>query len=210
MPTGIDSKTGMTYLAEAQAILPGIKLPYSNFGSAQGTIQAMLSPFPQYSGVADTWGDVSNANYNSLQLSLSQRPTRGLSFTVNYTYSKEIDDAGTFRSGYALPAGVTTDGKAWKMNAIDRSLGAGEQPQTLNVFGLYELPFGKGHLSGGNSVIHTLVSGWSVSGIFSYDSGSPLAIIASGCPTVGLGTCMPSYSPGFAGQRDRTVAGGTT
>ena len=42
------------------------------------------------------------ANYNSLQLSLSQRPTRGLSFTVNYTYSKEIDDAGTFRSG-AMP-----------------------------------------------------------------------------------------------------------
>jgi hypothetical protein len=199
VPTGEDSKTGMTYLAEAQAILPGINLPYSNFGSAQGTIQAMLSPFPQYSGVSDTWGDVSNANYNSLQLSLSQRPTRGLSFTVNYTYSKEIDDTGTFRSGYAIPAGVTTDGKSWKMNAIDRSLGAGEQPQTLNIFGLYQLPFGKGHLGGDNPVIRALVSGWSVSGIFSYDSGSPLAITASGCPTVGLGTCMPSYSPGFAG-----------
>lgn len=196
LPNSIDPATGKTYLSEAQAIVPGVQLPYSNFGSANGTIQAMLNPFPQYSGVTDLWGNVSNADFNSVQVTLAQRPAHGLSYTVNYTYSKEIDDTGTFRTGYAIPAGVTTDGKAWKQDRIDRSLGAGEEPQVLSAFGVYELPFGKGS---GQWLVKKLESDWILSGIFSYASGSPLNIVGSGCQAVGLGTCMPSYASGFSG-----------
>lgn len=199
-PNAVDKKTGQTYLQEAQAIMPGIGLPYPNFGGGSAKIQQMLSPFPQYSGVTDTWGNISNANYNSLQLTLSQKTSHGLSFTVNYTYSKEIDDAGNFRSGYAIPAFVTANGTAWKADRIDRSLGSGEQPQLLNMFGVYDLPFGKGHIGSDYRAVRWLAGGWSVSTIANYFSGAPLGITATGCTAPGQSTCMPNYAAGYSGH----------
>lgn len=199
LPGSTDPKTGKTYLQEAQAIVPGMNIPYSNFGGSHATIEAMLQPFPQYSGITDTWGNISNANYNSLQLTLSQRPSHGLSYTVNYTYSKEIDDAGTFRSGYAIPASAIASGQAWKIDRIERGLGVGEQPQLLNFFGVYDLPFGQGHIGNNNTVVRWLAGGWALSWIAEYYSGTPLTITASGCTAVGQSQCMPNYNTGFSG-----------
>ena len=196
LPGNVDKATGQTYLQEAQAILPGIGLPYAGFTGPHATIQAMLSPYPQYGGMHDTWGDVANANYNSLQLTLTSRPTRGVSYTLNYTYSKEIDNAGTYRSGWALPASAVTDGIARPWGRLDRSLGAGEQPQLLRAFGVWDMPFGKGQ----SGILRALLSNWSLSGIFSYSSGGALAISASGCKVIGQGTCMPSYTPDYTGS----------
>ena len=50
-------------LAAAQAITPGIALPFSNF---QGTIAQALKPFPQYSGVTDFSAILGNSTFNSL------------------------------------------------------------------------------------------------------------------------------------------------
>ncbi len=200
LPNSVDSKTGKTYLQEAQAIVPGINLPYANFGGSHGTIAAMLSPFPQYAGVTDTWGNIANANYNSLQLSLVQRAVHGLSYTVNYTYAKEIDDAGSFRSGYDIPASAITSGKSYKQDRIERSLGAGEQPQALNFFGVYDLPFGKGLIGDKSRVVRALAGGWSLSWIAGYHSGTPLGIGATGCTAVGVSACMPSYAANYSGK----------
>lgn len=193
------SKTGQTYLQEAQAIMPGIQLPYANFGGPNATVEAALQPFPQYGGITDTWGNISNANYNSLQLSLSQRAWHGLTYTVNYTWAKEIDNAGDFRTGYAVPASVTANGKAWTQDRMDRSLGAGEVPQTLHFYGVYELPFGQGEIGSNQRAVRWLAGGWALSWIASYTSGSPLEITSSACTAVGQSTCFPNYAPGFTG-----------
>ncbi len=52
----------------------------------------MLTPFPQYSSISDTWGNVGNFSYHSLQVVLNQRMHNGLTFNVNYTYSKNLGD----------------------------------------------------------------------------------------------------------------------
>ncbi len=200
LPGSVDSKTGQTYLQEAQAIMPGLSVPYANFGGPQATIEAMLLPFPQYAGITDTWGNISNANYNSLQLSLVQHTTHGLSYTLNYTYAKEIDDAGSFRSGYAIPASAIQNGRSYKQDQIERSLGNGEQPQALNFFGVYQLPFGKGQIGNGNRLVSAVAGGWRLSWIASYHSGTPLPITATGCTAVGVSACMPSYAPNYTGK----------
>ncbi len=198
LPGNVDKTTGKTFLQDAQAILPGINIPYVNFGGPNATILAMLLPHPQYGGINDIYGNVGNANYNSLQLSLAQRTRHGVSFNLNYTYSKEIDNTGSFRTGYAIPASAVTDGIARPQNALDRSLGSGETPQLLRAFGVWELPFGKGHMGGDNRLVSALASGWALSGIFSYNSGAPLEITTGGCAAIGQGTCMPSYTPGYS------------
>jgi hypothetical protein len=195
LPSSVDPTTNRTYLADTQAAFPGTALPFTNFGGPNATIQAMLEPYPQYGGISDTYGQVGNANYNSLQLQLHQRSIHGLSYTVNYTYSKEIDDTGSHRSGYAIPGYVMTDGIPRANDRVDRALGTGDTPQLLHAFGFWDMPFGHGT----NRLINALTGGWSFSSIFSYISGSPLAITASGCKVIGQGTCMPSYNTAFSG-----------
>jgi hypothetical protein len=171
-------------LAAAQAINPSIKLPYPTFS---GTLAQMLLPFPQYSGLNDTYDNIVNSNYNALQLVVRQRMSHGLQFMFNYTWGAAIDDDGTFRSGYLS-------------NRIERSRSTVDSPNVVNATAIYKLPFGRGHdLGANNVVVRSLVSDWQLSGIYTYASGVPLAIIATGCNTPGGGQCMPNYNTAFTG-----------
>lgn len=192
----------------AQAAMPGIQIPQVFSTAAVGnnslTIAQMLKAFPQYTTVSDTWGQNSaNISYHSFQLTLQQRPWNGLSYTVNYTYSKNIGDDGTFRSGFAIPAGAMSDGSSWKQDRIERGVTLTHVPQNLSVFGVYQLPFGKGKIGGNNFLVRTLAGGWQFSSIYYYRSGAPLAVNWGGCtaptPTTGQGQCMPDLNPSFSG-----------
>jgi hypothetical protein len=196
-------------VAAAQAAT-GIQLPnYPWFQAAaavnsNATIQHMLTWMPQYPGTNDTWGDVANANYHALQLSLSKRTSHGSSITVNYTYSKNIDDAGTIRSGYPLSPADTLGGRIWQADRIDRALSANDQPQSLTVYGVYALPFGKGGMGANSAVVRGIAGGWKLSGISQYSSGLPLTVTAN-CSGVqggslGQGQCMPDLNPAFTGS----------
>jgi len=189
-------KTALGATATA-ANMPTGALPYSTFNNKVS--QALLA-FPQYSGITDQVGSIGNANYNALQLSIVQRLSRGLTFMLNYTYSKTIDDLGTFRTGYAIPAGaLANSSKAWPIDRIERSRSALDQPQNLIFTSTYDLPFGQGKIGNDNAFVRAIAGGWRLSGIFSYYAGDPLAVTEGSCAAPGQGTCMPTYAPGFVG-----------
>lgn len=186
-----------------------LPIPYSGYTAAAGvnsnaTIAHMLTWMPQYSGTTDTWGDVANANYNAFQLSIAKRASHGLTLNINYTYSHNIDDAGTARTGYAIPASANATGRAWAADRMDRSLSANSQPQNVSVFGVYKLPFGKGGIGGDHFLVRAILGGWETSHIFQYSSGLPLALIATCNSTQNVGqsssaACMPDANPNFIG-----------
>src|SRR6185312_7670970 len=131
-------------IAAAQAIMPGISVPYAGYeaaaqtsaGAGQATIGHMLTWMPQFSSTSDTWGSSSaNASYHAFQLSVHNRFSHGLDLTLNYTYSKNIDDAGTQRSGFAIPAAYISSGRSYPQNRIDRSISANSVPQDLSIYG---------------------------------------------------------------------------
>ena len=198
LPNSIDATTGKTYLAEAQAIIPGVTMPYVNFAGTSATIGQGLKPFPQYSGVTDTWGDIGNGNYNALQLTLNQRVWHGLSATLNYTWSKQIDDLGGYRSGYPIPASVIDNGINYPVaNRIDRA-NTSIDPQSLRIYGVYNIPIGgKGEFGGSHFVVKAVASGWRVTSIYMKSAGAGLSITGTGCNTPG--TCYPSYNTAFTG-----------
>ncbi len=169
--------------------------------STKATIEHMLTWMPQFGGSTDTWGDVANSNYHAVQVSLTKRTSHGSSITVNYTFSKNMDDAGTARSGYAIPATMTLNGKAWAADRIDYSRSVNDQPHNLEVFGVYALPFGRGGYGADNALVRAVAGGWQLSGISSYWAGLPLALTAtcSGYEEYGQGTCMPDANPNFSG-----------
>jgi len=159
----------------------------SNYYSSNAVSQ-YYSRFPQYSGVSDQTSFVGNENWNALEVSVRQRLSNGLNVMVNYTWSKGIDDLGTFRiSGN---------------NRADRSLSAADQPQSLTATAVYQLPVGRGHWGGDNVIYRSIVSDWTVSGIGIYHSGLPILVTASGCAGSGiLGQCMPSVVKGQPGRQ---------
>lgn len=192
-------------VAILQANVPSVHAP-AFFQSAAAvnstaTIAQMLVAFPQYTTIADTWGNVGNFSYHSLQITLQQRLSRGLTFNANYTYSKNVGDDGTFRSGFDIPAAAISHGTtAWKQDRMDRSWTAISIPHSIHAFGVYELPFGKGHIGGNSLLMRWLAGGWGLSGIYTMSSGTPMAVTWSGCSSStypGQGQCMPDLNSSF-------------
>jgi hypothetical protein len=166
--------------------------------TASQQLGVALKPFP-FNTVADLFGNVANSNYNALQATLNLRASHGLTFMANYTWSRTIDDGGTFRSGYDIPAAFSGDGKFHKADSIERTVSTSNQPQHIVVTGVWDLPIGKTVLAG-SSWERAIFGGFKFSEIFQAFSGSPLPIIGASCGTnPAQGTCMPTYNPAFAG-----------
>jgi hypothetical protein len=172
-------------VALAAGIIP-IPNPYNPSNAsyyASNAISSYYQPFPQYSGVSDTTSFVGNEAFSALEITLRQRASHGLNFMLNYTYSKAIDDLGTFRVG--------------DNDRLDRSLSTADQPQNLTATVVYLSPFGRGKIGSDNFALRTFAGGWSLSGIFLYHSGFPIAYTGTGCGGSGiLNQCTPSIVPG--------------
>ena len=199
----LSSTTTPANIAILQSKLPGYKLPYASIVNTAGktSIAQALVAFPQYSGVTDTWGqNIANLNYNSMQVSLQQALSHGLTLTANYTWSKNLGDDGTFRSGYDLPAGIVSgSNQSYKQNRIDYSLTTNDIPQNVSIFGVWALPYGKGIE---NRFLRGIATGYQVSSIYTYTSGTPFQPTYTGCttPSPTTGTCTLDINPSFSGS----------
>jgi hypothetical protein len=193
-------------VAKAQSVMQGVNIPAffqaaAAAGDTGATIAQGLTAFPQYGGVTDTWGNVGNFSYNSLQVTVEQRLSHGLTFQFNYTWSRNVGDDGSFRSGFPIPAAALSGGgQSFAQDRIDRSQTAVNSPHIVNWFGVWNLPFGKNHLGGTNMWTRALASGWQLSGIYTYASGTPAVISYGSCNTPLLGQCMPDINPNFTGN----------
>jgi hypothetical protein len=150
------------------------------------------------------WGDivylenVANSNYNALQVSL-RRNTGPLVLSVAYTYSHSLDDSsdrydGSFVNAYDLHANYGSSGF--------------DQRHLLNISYVYNLPFFK---NGG--LEHKLLGGWELSGIVSWQSGTPFSVVPNvfgDNAGVSNGIGSGSYVDLVPGQNPHAVPSGTT
>ena len=188
------SDTGAALLADCAA--NNLPCP-ANFNTSQ-QLSVALKPFP-FQAVTDSFGYVANSVYNALQVSLNMRATHGFTFMANYTWSRAIDDGGTFRSGYAIPAAYSNTGKSYAPDAIERSVSTSNQPQHVVVTGVWDLPIGRSFLAG-RGWERAVFGGFKFSEIFQAFSGSPMYITATTCQTnPAAAICNPTLNPGFSG-----------
>jgi hypothetical protein len=106
-----------------------------------------------------------STSYNSMQLYLNHRMSRGLQFQAAYTFSKLISDTINRDSeGRSSPMQDAFNPRA------ERSLGNQDQTHALTFNYIYELPFfrnSKSHLA------RSALGGWQVVGIATFRSGLP-------------------------------------
>jgi hypothetical protein len=167
-------------------MFPNVAIPFPNF---TGTIGQALKPFPQYNGISNPWLDVGNSTYNALQVSLNHRFAKGLTFMVNYTFSKQLDDL------LASPRDPNKD-------FLEKAPGTIDHAHVAAATFVYQLPFGAGHkLSSPYKALNTAIGNWQLSGIFTFTTGSPMAITGT-CTGGGIidATCFPNYNPSFSGS----------
>lgn len=185
----LSAKATAANIATANQVLSAagigaIGLPYPNY-SPSATIGQMLRPWPMYD-LRNNFPQDGNSAYNALMISLKQQGWKGLSLTINYTYSRLIDD---------LAARTSTYIKANKWN-VDSG------PQALKIYGSWMTPkFGAGRWE------QRLTGGWLVSSIYTYASSNPMTYSTSCNADLGyFGACRVSLNPSYKGGSFRSNA----
>lgn len=174
----------------------------SNFTTSQN-LAVLLRPFP-FQGVTDNFGYVGNSNYHALQTTLALRSWHGLTLNANYTFSRAIDDVGTFRTGYPIPAGLIANhpDQSYAADRIEHSVSRANQPQHFVATAVWNWPFGK-TVFAESPLQRAVMGGFTFSGVYQAYSGSPLALTmaSSACQTnPAQSTCVPALNPNFTGS----------
>ena len=137
---------------------------------------ASAKPYPQYGQIVNTI-DNATSNYNSLQTSIQQRLTNGLSLNLNYVWSHFLDVQDS--SGW----GGRSGGQIYQRANNPAANYASSNFDVRNAFKgtvLYQLPFGRGRqFLNRNAFLDALVGGWQLSSTFVVQSGNPFT------PTLG-------------------------
>jgi hypothetical protein len=127
----------------------------------------LLRPYPQFTDIIPLYSSGSSSTYHALQISFNKRFSYGLQFEGSYTKSKAIDNAMSHQNSYDIRQ--------------SKSLADYDIAQRFVVGWLYELPFGRGRLLGGDwsRAMDVVLGGWQVNGITTYQTGTPLSITAN-------------------------------
>jgi Carboxypeptidase regulatory-like domain len=146
-------------------------------------------PDPRY-GRIRILSNTSSSNYNALQTLIARRLTRGLDFTLAYTYAESHDD---YSFDYLAPPPMLINLGA-NPNAPGFSGGGAQfvnRPRTadwapsnfdirhnLTLSYVYELPFGRGRAFGRNIPrwLNAIAGDYSLSGIYIFRTGDPFTI----------------------------------
>jgi hypothetical protein len=140
----------------------------------------LLRPFPQFDGsFSGLTALAASASYNSLQLRFQKRPSHYVSFEGNYTWAKAIDDSSAGANSFITDA-LSNGRRPQQLDNLkaERSISANDATHRLVLATILSLPVGRGLWVGHdmNRVLDTIVGGWSVSTILTFQSGTPIHI----------------------------------
>ncbi len=122
----------------------------------------------------DVIGNFGNATYNSLQAQAQKRFSKGFSIQTSYVWSKDLGilegDSATFSGNY----------RTLRDEGLDKRELSFDYESVYKLNGLYELPFGKGKMIGGNAPgwLNQVIGNWQIGAISLMYSGQPLTFTA--------------------------------
>ncbi len=150
-------------------------IPTGTLSQAQVQYGQLLVPFPQFGTLFDEVNPVGHSSYNAFETQFKQSFGSSL-ITASYTFSKAIGNTEA-----RLDTGGNSSGYMDNYNrGLSRSLATYDIPQRLVIGYNLEAPFGKGkRLLGNLGRFDRLVSGWQINGIYTAQSGTPLAFTSS-------------------------------
>ena len=166
-----------------QNLIPGTGLNGASVARSQ-----LLRPFPQFLAVR-TEKRGGTSSYHAAQLRLEKRFTGNHTVMLGYTYSRFMDKSVLLNPNDTEPVEQIADG---------------DIPHRLTGSAIWQLPFGKGRRFDLGSAGNALLGGWSMQGIYNWQTGRPLTnfgnLYYNGDPT----QLKTSYKNGPDGVFDRS------
>jgi hypothetical protein len=133
-----------------------------------GTIQKIN---PNFGKIRSTFWD-GHSSYNSLQANLVERPLRGLTYQLAYTWSKSMDDGSVTYTG---SESANTAGQSWFFcRSCNRGVSDFNIPHNFVANFLYDIPLPAAVKT--HSVANTVLGGWQLGGIYTRQTGAPFTI----------------------------------
>jgi hypothetical protein len=120
-----------------------------------------LVPYKGFSTILQNI-NLGESYYKSLQLQATHRFSKGLSFNVAYTYGKSTDNGTSYQQVWT---NAYDNSFLWGPSTFDRR-------EVWQMTGVYALPV----FSRGSGLAHKVLGGWSLSGVYIYQSGTPFGI----------------------------------
>ena len=138
---------------------------------APGTKPQRINPnFGLISGTE--WSGQSN--YHALQANLVQRPIKGLSYQIAYTWSKSIDNGSNTLS--ECGENTNTAPTPWAFDPrIQRGVSDFNVPHNFVLNAQYDVPVPAAVKT--HALANTLLGGWQVGGIYTRQSGGPFTLL---------------------------------
>ena len=139
------------------------RFPYSGFPET-ATVAQSLRSFPQFGNLGANGPAMGKTWYESLQMKVTKRFSRGLDFTYTYTYSKELE------------LGAETDGGGGTINDVfnrntNKQLSSFSRPHYMVLGANYTIPQWSQ-----NRLVNWLVSDWQLGAVLRYGSGQPFNV----------------------------------
>lgn len=170
----------------------GIAPATTSIGQRTTTAGQLLRPYPQLTGLQQTWASLAHSNYHSLQAKFRKRYRNGLQLLAAYTWAKLLDDFSSVGGyGQAYP-GYTNNNR----RDLDRSLSSLDVAHHLAANFQYDLPF-----RSSVRALQAAAGGWSVNGVCTLQSGVPIPIASAANTTNSFGG---GQRPNSTGASTRT------
>jgi hypothetical protein len=134
------------------------------------------------------FGNDASANYNSLQVKVEKRFSRGLQFLSTYTFSH----ANNFTNDNGFLYSVNARG-SYGPDDMNRN-----HVWITNV--VWDLPFGRGKTfaGGASRALDLVIGGWQISNTMNWSGGLPWTATAGDCGQINdTGPCLPGMSGSF-------------
>src|SRR5262249_30185793 len=149
----------------------------SSLGDPTITVGQLLKPFPEYTTVSLYRNNVGTTRYQGLELSVRQRLSRGLTYSIAYTRSKLLDDASSVFDASILTGPIANYPVADSFNrGLERDYSTGDIPHVLVSSVVWDLPAGAGRARQLRGVAGAIANDWTVTSIVTLESGMPVAI----------------------------------
>ncbi|MEX2264782.1 MAG: TonB-dependent receptor [Bryobacteraceae bacterium] len=147
-------------------------IPGTALNGATVQRQQLLRPYIQFLGINELNRSEGTSRYDSFQLMVYKRLSAGLNFSVSYTNSKTLDQVN-----YANAQDTE----------LEKVVAPWDIPQSLQINGVYELPFGRGKPFGASvhPILQRFIGGWEISGIARIQGGMPMNVPGNAVPTGG-------------------------
>jgi hypothetical protein len=182
--------------SEANPVTPTCT-PVPAPGISSGCLSlAQRRPIPTFTTIEETLPD-GFLTYNGLQTKLEHRAGHGLYLLNSFTWSRAQDNA----EGHL----EEVDGDSGRINLAnplgDRGPSGYNQPLNDILSIVYDLPYGKGRMFGGNAplLMQEVLGGWQITAINSASSGMPINITYSPNSAQSVSTILvqrPNEAPG--------------